>query len=90
MRSEDPVHWCEAIQAWVLTRYDDVIAAFRDPRLSNQRMDLLIRYQLQNTDITLAKDFAVSILCRYAGKRSGAQIIHLPRITISILSEELS
>ena len=29
---EDPVHWSEALQAWVLTRYDDVQKAFRDPR----------------------------------------------------------
>jgi cytochrome P450 len=57
MRREDPVHWSDALQAWVVTRYDDVSAAFREPRLSNQRMDLLVRYQLRNSDPALAKDF---------------------------------
>jgi cytochrome P450 len=31
LRREDPVHWSEHHRAWVLTRYDDVTAAFRDP-----------------------------------------------------------
>lgn len=34
LRSEDPVHWCEPIDAWVLTRYDDVLAAFKNPAFS--------------------------------------------------------
>jgi len=31
LRSEDPVHWSELWQAWVVTRYDDVMAILRDP-----------------------------------------------------------
>src|SRR5262245_28151318 len=57
MRREDPVNWSDAVHGWVLTRYDDVSTAFRDPRLSNQRMDLLVRFQLRNSDPSLAKDF---------------------------------
>jgi cytochrome P450 len=34
LRSEDPVHWSERWQGWILTRYDDVMAGLRDPRLS--------------------------------------------------------
>ena len=34
LRSQDPVHWSDAIQHWVLTRYDDVVAALKDSRLS--------------------------------------------------------
>jgi cytochrome P450 len=30
LRAEDPVHWSEKLRAWVLFRYDDVAAAFRD------------------------------------------------------------
>jgi cytochrome P450 len=30
LRAADPVHWSEKLQSWVLTRYDDVTAAFRD------------------------------------------------------------
>jgi cytochrome P450 PksS len=57
MRRDDPVHWSEELQAWVLTRYEDVCLAFRDPRLSNRRMDLLVRHQLRHGDPTLARDF---------------------------------
>ena len=38
LRAQDPVHWNEPIGAWVLTRYVDVIEAFRDRRLSADRM----------------------------------------------------
>src|SRR4051794_10549515 len=57
MRREDPVHGSEALHAWVLTRYGDVVAALRNPLLSSQRMDLLVRYQLRHSDPALAKDF---------------------------------
>jgi cytochrome P450 len=30
LRNEDPVHWSDAIGAWVLTRYDDIVATFKD------------------------------------------------------------
>ncbi len=35
LRYCEPVHWSELLNAWILTRYDDVLAAFKDPRLSN-------------------------------------------------------
>ena len=37
LREEDPVHWSEALDAWVLTRYDDVVNVLRDPRFSADR-----------------------------------------------------
>ena len=37
LREEDPVHWSEALDAWVLTRYDDVVAVLRDKRFSADR-----------------------------------------------------
>lgn len=58
MRREDPVHWVEPIQAWVLTRYKDVVQAFRDPRLSADRTDFLVNFQLRNSDPALAVDYA--------------------------------
>src|SRR5215213_6942412 len=33
LRDEDPVHWIEPWGPWFLTRYADVVAAQRDPRL---------------------------------------------------------
>jgi pimeloyl-[acyl-carrier protein] synthase len=37
LRAADPVHWHEPFQAWVLTRYDDVLPALHDLRLSSDR-----------------------------------------------------
>ncbi|MCW5848996.1 MAG: cytochrome P450 [Anaerolineae bacterium] len=33
LRAEAPVYWSEAWGGWVLTRYSDVVAVFKDPRL---------------------------------------------------------
>lgn len=38
LREEDPVHWNEGQRSWVLTRYEDVAAAFTDARLSSNRV----------------------------------------------------
>jgi cytochrome P450 len=38
LRREDPVHWSDAVGGWVLTRYADVVATQRDPRLSADRI----------------------------------------------------
>jgi pimeloyl-[acyl-carrier protein] synthase len=32
LRETDPVHWASDLGAWVLTRYDDIARALRDPR----------------------------------------------------------
>lgn len=38
LREREPVFWDSGLRAWLLTRYDDVHAAFRDPRLSADRI----------------------------------------------------
>jgi cytochrome P450 len=35
LRDEDPVHWSELLQGWVITRFDDVAAVLRDPSMSS-------------------------------------------------------
>lgn len=42
LRRQDPVHWSEAHNAWLVTRYDDVSAAFMDKRLSSDRVQPLL------------------------------------------------
>lgn len=37
LREHDPVHWSDELFAWVLTRYDDVSMALRDPRWRRRR-----------------------------------------------------
>jgi cytochrome P450 len=37
LQTEDPVHWCETWECWVLTRYDDVQQAHLNPHLSSDK-----------------------------------------------------
>src|SRR5438445_9521219 len=37
MRDEAPVYRDRRFMGWILTRYDDVLAVLRDPRVSSQR-----------------------------------------------------
>ena len=37
LRSHDPVHWSEANNFWLLTRYSDVASVIRDDRVSSDR-----------------------------------------------------
>ena len=37
LREEDPVHWSEPMEAWILTRYDDVVGVLKSPRFSADR-----------------------------------------------------
>ncbi|MEE8466554.1 MAG: cytochrome P450 [Dehalococcoidia bacterium] len=43
LRSEDPVHWNDGAQVWVLTRYQDVLDGLRDPRLSSVSISAIIQ-----------------------------------------------
>src|SRR6185436_17670537 len=38
LRRDDPVHYNPSWRAWLLTRWEDVTAAFRDARLSADRI----------------------------------------------------
>jgi cytochrome P450 len=57
MRQEDPVYWSEALGHWVLTRYDDVLAATRNPALSSAITEVSVRAQLRGSDPALAADY---------------------------------
>jgi cytochrome P450 len=57
MRREDPVHYSRALGAWVVTRYDDVVGAFRDARLGGDRTRFLIDGQLGTRDRGVVRDF---------------------------------
>jgi hypothetical protein len=39
LQDHDPVHWCEPLDAWVLTRYADVRSTLLDKRMSNDRVE---------------------------------------------------
>jgi pimeloyl-[acyl-carrier protein] synthase len=38
LRSNDPVHWSPIVNAWILTRYDDVLSGLLDKRFANDRV----------------------------------------------------
>lgn len=42
MQEEDPVHWSGPVQAWFVTRHEDVTAIFRDPRVTANRTQLFM------------------------------------------------
>src|SRR5258708_36684362 len=38
LREREPVHWSDRLEAWIVTRYDDVLAALLDRRFANDRV----------------------------------------------------
>jgi cytochrome P450 PksS len=57
MRQHNPVYWSAALEHWVLTRYDDVLAATRNPVLSSATTEVSVRAQLAGSDPALAADY---------------------------------
>ncbi|MHA6626398.1 cytochrome P450 [Pseudonocardia sichuanensis] len=47
LRDQDPVRWSARHRAWLLTRYDDVSAAFQNKALSNDRVRPLLAARRQ-------------------------------------------
>jgi pimeloyl-[acyl-carrier protein] synthase len=43
LRDEDPVHWCEPMKLWLVTRYDDVLTGLKDTNLSSNRMEMYVQ-----------------------------------------------
>ena len=43
LRENEPVYWDEPIQCWLITRYEDVSAGFRDLRLTSERVSITYR-----------------------------------------------
>ncbi len=37
LREEDPVHYVESMDLWLVTRYDDIFELFNDPRVTGDR-----------------------------------------------------
>ena len=62
LRTENPVHWSDAVRGFVVTRYADVQRAMRDPALSADRISPFYIAQ------SAATRSAVETLVRYLGR----------------------
>lgn len=57
LRDRAPVMWSPELQGWVLTKYEDVSMAFRDPRFSAGSLREQVRKQLRGRDMSIVSDF---------------------------------
>jgi cytochrome P450 PksS len=57
LRENDPIHWSDEAHAWIVTRHADVAAAFRDPRLSADRLKVLVHIALSGGDPTPVREY---------------------------------
>ncbi|WNG37059.1 cytochrome P450 [Archangium violaceum] len=79
LRENDPVHWSDAVHAWFLTRYDDVMSAYRDPRMSANRAKLF-EYQVQGLSPDITREFMQTIRNQMF-MRDGPEHVRLRRQT---------
>ncbi|HZI05093.1 MAG TPA: cytochrome P450 [Archangium sp.] len=86
LRESDPVHFVEPMQSWFITRYDDVMAGYRDSRLSAARAQLF-EYQLQGLDPSIAQEFMRTIRHQMFMK-DGPEHVRLRRQTLTGFSNQ--
>jgi cytochrome P450 len=77
LQQTDPVHWSDTLQAWFVTRHEDVAACFKDPRLSAVRTQL-IEHQLQREEVHLIKDY-IDVTGRMMLMKDGAEHAQMRR-----------
>ena len=51
LRAENPIHWSDLMEVWVLTRYDDVVGVLTDSRFSADRRQARNRFAQQAQQI---------------------------------------
>ena len=56
MRGDDPVYWSDGLGAWMLTRYNDVLAALRHPSLSSMTAGASLAAKLRGGDPAVVAD----------------------------------
>jgi len=59
LRAEDPVHWNERWGGWILTRYDDIVKIYKDPRVSSDRVSYLSKKLCPAERETLAPSLSI-------------------------------
>lgn len=59
LRAKDPVHWNERWGGWILTRYDDIVKIYKDPRVSSDRVSYLSKKLCPAERETLAPSLSI-------------------------------
>lgn len=59
LRETDPVHWSERWGGWILTRYDDVVKVYKDPRVSSDRVSYMSKKLCPAERETLAPSLSI-------------------------------
>lgn len=77
LRVNDPVHWSDTLRAWILTRYDDVMNLFRDPRISANR-NAVFKHQVQGLGPDTLEDF-IEIVGKQMLHKDGPEHIRMRR-----------
>lgn len=77
LRAEDPVHWSDTHRAWLLTRYDDVSAAFQNKAFSNDRVRPVLARRQASTEPTSAGPSASD---RVLGLLTGWMVVNDPPV----------
>ena len=79
LRETEPVYWSSMVHAWFVTRYEDVVACLRDPRLSADRTNFFEQQlQAQGLGGDVARDFLESARLQMT-MRDGADHIRVRR-----------
>jgi cytochrome P450 len=77
LRKSDPVHWSSVVNAWFLTRHDDVMNAFRDSRLSSDRTRLA-EFQMRSQVGDAARDI-IDVIRQEMVMKDGKEHLRLRR-----------
>lgn len=65
LREHDPVHWSPRYRSWIVTRFDDVTSALRDPRFSSDRITPFVQAKLTGPDADPALQDTFSVLATW-------------------------
>jgi cytochrome P450 len=56
LREQEPVHWSPLVGAWFVSRHEDVMACFKDPRMSADRLKFF-EYQIRGLEKEVIREF---------------------------------
>ncbi|WP_395836575.1 cytochrome P450 [Cystobacter fuscus] len=77
LQRQAPVYWAQPINTWLVSRHEDVVAGFRDPRLSANRT-AFFEHQVQSLGPASIQDF-MKIIRNQVFMKDGAEHIRLRR-----------